>query len=356
MVGFLGRQECGGRRGRRRLTAAATLAGLLMFGGCAAASSSASRAVERSAAAVPGIVDIETNVDLPGAAGAGTGMVLRGSGVVLTNNHVIRGATAIRVTDLDNGRTYRASIVGYDASADIAVLQLKSASGLKTIPLGDSSTLKVGDAVTALGNAGGVGGHPSSATGTITALGRSLAAGDENGASEQLSGLIETSAPLEPGDSGGPLLDSAGKAIGMDTAASASLFFQPQATQGYAIPINTATAIAAAIEDGDASSTVHVGPTAFLGVSIEPFSYLDGTQLMPGALVLGVVPASPVERAGVSFGDVITSLDGHTITSPALLGSLLLGKNPGETVRLRWVSPLGTGHSSTIRLAAGPPQ
>ena len=309
-----------------------------------------------AAAAVPGIVDINTNLGYEQAAAAGTGMVLTSSGEILTNNHVIRGATTIRVTDIDNGNTYAATVVGYNVAADIAVLQLKNASGLQTAPLGNSATTKVGDPVTAIGNAGGVGGTPSALTGVITHLHQSITASDGGSNPEQLSGLIETNAPLQPGDSGGPLVDQAGQVIGMDTAASASFAFQSQSSQGFSIPINHATSVAHQIETKVAAVNIHIGPTPFLGVDVQPSSSFPGQAPSTGLIIAGVVQGSPIERAGLKVGDVIGSVDGHTITSPATLTSLLITKSPGTTVKLVWVDQTGTHHSSTLRLASGPPQ
>ena len=182
----------------------------------------------------------------------GTGVVLTASGEVLTNHHVIDGATSISVTDLGNGRTYSATVVGSDVAHDIAVLQLKGASGLKTITVGDSSKVAVGDAVIALGNAGGTGGPSNVATGHVTALDQSITASDEGGVNpEQLDGLIQMDAPLQPGDSGGPLADSSGRVIGIDTAASFGRSFRRvrrTGNEGYAVPINQAIAIARQIE------------------------------------------------------------------------------------------------------------
>src|ERR1700759_1077748 len=171
----------------------------------------------------PGLVDVISTLGDQSATAEGTGMVLTPTGEILTNNHVIDGATSIKVADIGNGKTYTATVVGYDATKDIAVLQLQNASGLQTAPLGDSSSVTVGSKVTALGNAGGKGGTPSVATGTVTALGQSITASDEASSnSEQLSGLIESNAPIQAGDSGGPLVNSGGQVIGMDTAASAA--------------------------------------------------------------------------------------------------------------------------------------
>ena len=210
---------------------------------------------------IAGMVDVNTNLGYENAAAAGTGMVLSSAGEVLTNNHVIEGATTIKVRDVGNGQTYDASVVGYDVAADVAVVQLKSASGLKTVPIGNSSAVKVGAKVTAIGNAGGTGGTPSSASGTVAALDQSITASDElNGTSEQLTGLIETNAAIEPGDSGGPLVNATGDVIAMVTAGSSGFEFQHGAGEGFAIPINTATALARQMESGRFSGNVHGEP------------------------------------------------------------------------------------------------
>src|SRR5947207_5305073 len=231
----------------------------------------------------PALVDVVSTEGDQGATAAGTGIVLTSNGEVLTNNHVIRGATSIKVTDVGNGRTYTAKVVGYDASRDVAVIQLQNASGLTTANLGDSSGVQTGDAVTALGNAGGKGGTPSVATGAVTALNQSITASDEgSGAnSEQLTGLIETNADIQPGDSGGALVNSFGQVVGMNTAASSGTQFQSQsgqpAEQAYAIPIDNAETIARQIEAGQGSSTVHIGATAFLGIESDGSSSVSGS-------------------------------------------------------------------------------
>ena len=207
-------------------------------------------------------------------------MVLTPSGVVLTNNHVIQGATRIAATDIGNGRTYSATVVGYDRSGDVAVIQLHGASGLRTVPLGESSTVSVSDRVLALGNAGGGGGMPRVAQGQVTALKRTITATDIGGGNaERLGGLIETDAPVLPGDSGGPMVNSGGQVIGMDAAASAantSYTAERANVQGFAIPIDSALAIARQIEAGTSSATVHVGPTGFLGVEVVPSPQVAG--------------------------------------------------------------------------------
>lgn len=325
-------------------------------GSATSPSGSSSVSASQIAAKVdPGLVDINTQLGYESASAAGTGMVLTSTGEVLTNNHVVEGATSISVTDIGNGRTYAANVVGTDANQDIAVLQLVGASGLPTVNLGDSSALAVGQAVVAIGNAGGVGGAPSVSSGAITALDQSITASDEaSGSAEQLSGLIETSATLEPGDSGGPLVDSSAKVVGIDTAASSSFQFQGNTDQNYAIPINEALSIARQIEAGDASSTIHIGQAAFLGVQVESVNGLFGNA-SSGAAVAGVVTGSPAAAAGITVGDVIDSLDGQTVDSPTTLSNLMEPHHPGDTVQVGWIDTSGQQHSATVQLASGPP-
>ena len=249
-------------------------------------------------------MDIDTTLGYSGEEAAGTGIVLTSNGEILTNNHVIDGATTISVTDVGNGKTYSASVVGYDKTKDVAVLQLHNASGLQTASI-TTSTASVGETVVGIGNAGGTGGTPSAAGGTVTALDQSITASDEgDGTSEQLTGLIETNADIQAGDSGGSLVNSAGQVIGMDTAASSGTSFQSaqesSGYQGYAIPIGEATTLAKEIEAGDSSSTVHIGTTAFLGVEIQAAGDGYGNEASNGATVAGVITDSPAQEAGLA--------------------------------------------------------
>ena len=308
----------------------------------------------------PALVDIVTTFQYQQAEGAGTGIVLTSNGEILTNNHVINGATSIRVTDIGNGRTYGATVVGYDKTDDVAVLQLTGASGLTTATLGNSSNVKVGDAVTALGNAGGVGGTPSVASGSITALNQAITASDEfDGTSENLTHLLQTDADIQAGDSGGPLVDSKGQVIGLDTAASSgySLSSVVNSSQGYAIPINQALSIVSQIESGQSSSTVHVGSTAFLGVLISSGNspYNDFGSTVSGAPVSNVVSGGTADQAGITAGAVITSLNGQTVSSSSSLSQLMASERPGQKVQLGWTDANGAAHTATVVLQAGPP-
>jgi S1-C subfamily serine protease len=301
-----------------------------------------------------GVVAIQTNLAYGNAAAAGTGMVLTASGEVLTNNHVIRGATKIRVTVPRSGQTYRAQVLGYDIAADVALLELPGASGLQTVSAGDSAKLRRGEAVTAVGNVGGTG-RLTTTSGTITGLRRSITVGDEQGGSSRLTSLVETNAALRPGNSGGPLLDGAGRVVGMNTAASARLVVQPSENDGYAIPINRALRIVRQIENGRASATVHVGATVFLGVQLASSEFGGGASV-DGAVVTGVVPDSPAGGAGLVPGDVITSVDGRAVDTPRGLTTLLLPKHPGDTVRVAWADRYGERQVASVTLATGPPQ
>ena len=381
------------------LAAGAAVGGLIgstnhtATGHTTATSSSALTASEIAARVDPGLVDVVSSDGYQQATAAGTGIVLTSNGLVLTNNHVIDGATSTKVTDIGNGKTYTATVVGYDASHDVAVLQLQGASGLTTASLGDSSTVQAGDSVVALGNAGGKGGTPSVATGTVAALNQSITASDEgSGVSEQLTGLIETNADIQPGDSGGSLVNAYGQVIGMDTAASSSSSgsqFSGQsgqsgqsAEQAYAIPINEALSIAKQIEAQTTSSDVHIGATAFLGVELGSsdssgsgsgsgggfgsgsgsgfggfpgFGGQSGSQgSTSGVAISGTLSGSPAANAGLGQGDTITAVGGQTVSSPEDVAHVLVKYHPGDSISLTWTDQYGQSHTSNLTLTTGP--
>jgi S1-C subfamily serine protease len=298
-----------------------------------------------------GVVAVRTTLGYEQGQAAGTGIVLTSNGEVLTNNHVIRGATSVRVSIPGTSRSYQATVVGYDVADDVAVLQLSGASNLRTATLGNSSRLRVGQHVSATGNAGGAG-RLATVGGTITGLGRTITAADEQNGAEQLIGLIETNAALQPGDSGGPLFDGSHRVVGMNTAASVGFSFQATAaTDAYAIPIKRAAAIAKQIGSGRSTATVHVGDTPFLGVRLDSAGEFAGSK---GSLVAGTVSGSPASEAGLQPGDVIIGLGGKSVSSSSDLLAVLMTLNPGANVQLTWVDQLGNQQSATITLAHGP--
>jgi S1-C subfamily serine protease len=329
--------------------------GYVVHGSSTAVSTTATTAQSPTVRAVtaridPGTVDVDVTLGYETASGAGTGMVITSSGEVVTNNHVIDGATSVRVVDVGNARTYSATVVGYDVSADVAVLQLKGASHLATVPVGGSSVVRVGEDVVAIGNAGGAGGTPSAVSGTVTALDQSITAqSDLTGAAEQLTGLMSTDAPIEPGDSGGPLADTSGHVVGMDTAASTSFTFRGGTTAGFAIPIGSVDGVASQIVHRVSSRAVHIGSTALLGVRVTT------TTRTVGAVVVGVEPGTPAATTGLTTGDVIVSIGGLPVRSATTLTDRMLAFRPGASVKLGWTDPLGGSHTATVTLAGGPP-
>ncbi len=354
----------------------------------------------------PGLVVISSNLKYQGngASAAATGMIISSHGLVLTNNHVINQTTGLTATIPGTGQHFTAKWLGFDKSSDVAVIQLEHASGLRTVPLGDSNTVKVGDPVVGLGNAGGTGSIHAVA-GRVTALNQSITASDQgSGVSpERLTGMLQTDAQIIPGDSGGPLANLDGQVIGMDTAASTSGVFSGQQSQqdvGFAIPINRAIAIARQIISGRSSPSVQVGPSGFIGVLVpggkngtqstltnpqkqlqaqEQAAAASGNGPLPpatnqcltsnqeagkpsqvapvssGTLVLGSLCGQPAAKAGLVPGDVITKVNSRPVSSPASLMSILHAIRGGTTVKMTWVTPAGQTETRALTLAKAPP-
>jgi S1-C subfamily serine protease len=294
-----------------------------------------------------GVVLVKTDLALESASAAGTGIVLTKTGEILTNNHVIRGATTITIVVPATSRTYTASVVGYDIDDDIALIKAQGATNLATATRGNSTKLKLGALTTAVGNANG-GGKLVITKGRVTALNKTIAVQDDNGDVHQLPGLIETSARLVPGDSGGPLLNANGNVIGIDAAGSPTFAFDTKAP-GYAIPINKAWSIVTQIRSGLASSTVHIGETAFIGLFVKAGP--DGSLV-----VQSVVPGAPAEQAGLGEGDTITSIDGAPVATFDNVRDALFAHHPADTIAVGYTDTLGNQTSATIVLASGPPQ
>jgi S1-C subfamily serine protease len=367
--------------------------------GSAAVGSATVRKVQD--AVEPGLVVISSDLKYQGDAAAATGMIISKNGLVLTNNHVIDGTTGLSATVVSTGQQFPAQWLGYDKSGDIAVVQLVGAHNLHTVPIGNSGSVKVGDGVVAMGNADGTG-KISTVTGTITGLNRSITASDDGtDQSENLTGMIQTNADIIPGDSGGPIASTSGKVIGMDTAASSdTVGFGQQKDVGFAIPINRAMAVAQEIISGKSNSVVRVGSTGFLGVIVTPGANgqqstltsptqqqqhqeqvdQDGggfggspagapcvdndqnsgvpSQIAPvssGTLVLGVLCGTPANTAGMTGGDVITNVNGQTVSSPSSLVGILGVLHKGQTVKVTWVTPSDQVVTKSMALAAAPP-
>jgi S1-C subfamily serine protease len=306
----------------------------------------------------PAVVDVFTTIDTGSSTGeaAGTGMILTSDGEILTNNHVIDGATEIRVEIPDTGETYKARVLGYNIVDDVALIKIDGASDLETIDT--ESDVQIGDPVFAIGNAGGQGGTPVATSGSVTALDQRVTAGDSSGDTETLHGMIQISAPIEPGDSGGPLVDSDGKVIGMNTAAAQNDSFLGGggSTTAFAIPIDKAIGIVQQIRDGHDSDTVHVGERGILGVQVRnPGSLGDTAPVTPGAAVIGVKDGTPADDAGIGAGDVITGIDGKTVRSASDLTAAMFKYHPDDDVKVTWVDENGDSNTATVTLIPGPP-
>jgi len=308
-----------------------------------------------------GLVLIDTVLGYDGASAAGTGIVLTSDGLVLTNNHVIDGSTAISVTVAATGKTYTATVVGTDVTDDVALLQLQGASGITTATPDTHGGPAVGGGVTAVGNASG-GGVLMAADDVVTQLDSSVTASSGYTVQgETLAGMIEFGAAVVAGDSGGALLNKQGEVVGITTAASVG----SATIVAYAIPIDNALAIANKIETGDQSGGVTLGYPAFLGVAIASnignmpglgSSGLgtNGLGAVAGAQLAHVYAGTPAASAGLATGDTITALDGVTVTSADGLSTAISGHKPGDSVSLTWTDTSGSTQSATVKLIQGP--
>ena len=345
----------------------------------------------------PGLVDISSNLGYQGGQAAATGMVISSNGLVLTNNHVITDTTGLSATVVTTGQHFAAKWIGYNAKDDVAVIKLIGAHNLRTVPLGNSSAVKIGDHVIAMGNAEGAGGAPAVA-GAITGMNQTITASDSGaGTSETLHNMLQTNAGIVQGDSGGALASTAGQVIGMNTAAATGNFGSTAQSVGYAIPINTAIRIARQIIAGRPGPNLQIGSTGFMGVlvpagrasrvsnpgqqrklqlkqdetgtsfPVQPSSPVclanDLNAGVPravapvrsGALIIGELCGTPASKAGIVPGDVITSVGGRAVTSPSDLTTVMTGLRPGMSIRVDWVAVNGQRHQTTMVLAQAPP-
>jgi S1-C subfamily serine protease len=287
-----------------------------------------------------GLVRIGSSLTYQGGQAAGTGMILTSTGEVVTNHHVVEGATRVQVTVMSTGASYRATVVGTDAKDDVAVLQLQNASGLQTV-VPDTAGISVGDAVTAVGDARGDTARFLAAKGTVLATDQHITTSSEPGhPGEKLRGLIKISSDVVPGDSGGATYDGQGEVVGMTTAASSG----PSDVVGFAIPIDKVLRVAGDLESGTQNTRYEYGSPAFLGLG------LDGRDTRVGA----VYPSTPAARAGVTAGDTITRVGSTRVRTSGQLRNAVRAFSPGDRVRIAWTDPAGTPHIASVTLTAGP--
>jgi S1-C subfamily serine protease len=333
----------------------------------------------------PSVVDVTSILRYDGEEAEGTGLIISApEALVLTNNHVIRDATQVTVTLTTSGRRYAARIVGVDIAADVALLQLKDATGLTAAAVGNSSAIAAGTPVLAMGNQGGAGGRPAVTSGVISALSQTIQADDPgSGFTETLHDMLQTSARISPGYSGGPLANAAGQVIGIDTASGSGA----PGANGYAIPIGDALAAARLIASGHPAPGVIIGSRGFLGVvlpqgavtspghqarhapssqaqSLPPGQCLQTSAEVgsprallparPGALVEGVLCGTGAQVAGLVEGDVITSAAGQPVKSAQALTAIINRYRPGALIQVSWVSTSGARFRRVVRLDTAP--
>jgi putative serine protease PepD len=295
----------------------------------------------------PAVAYVRTQNFSPGtffpSGGAGTGIVLTPDGQLLTNAHVVSGATSIKVTIGSDTQSHDATVMGVDTTHDLALVKINGVSNLPVAQLGSSSDLKVGDSVIAIGNALNLQGGMTVTEGIVSALNRSIdAGGGATSQSESLSGLIQTDAAINPGNSGGPLVNAAGQVVGINTATSGDA-----QNIGFAIAIDNAKPVIDNLRKGGGSTSsgasAQQGNGAFLGVSVT-----DGQN---GALVQDVDPSAPAGRAGIRQGDEIVSLGGQSVQSADDLTSAMQSHKPGDKVTITFLR--GQGRQSVdVQLAS----
>lgn len=290
----------------------------------------------------PGAVMIRTV--LPGGEAAGSGIVWKSNGTILTNYHVIKGSTQIQVTVAD-GSTHTASMVGYSASKDIAVLKINDTVNLTAAQFDTTPTM--GESVHAVGQGGGKG-VLYRASGSVTALNQSITASERGDtldvSSEKLTGLIQTNAPIVSGYSGGPLFDADGEVIGIDTAASGST-----PISGFAIPSAKLLSVANDIASGKSSGEIRIGRHGALGVQVASGSVTDDSGAA-GVVVQRVADGSGALAAGISPGDAITAIDGHSVTSATALTKAVSAHDPGDKVSVTWTDASGASVTKPVTL------
>jgi S1-C subfamily serine protease len=278
-------------------------------------------------------------------AGVGTGFIFDKRGYILTNNHVVEGATTLTVATTDS-KTYDAKIVGTYPQGDLAVIQINGNGDLPTVALGDSSKLQVGDPVVAIGNALALQGGPTVTSGVVSALGRveqEPGSGPNSSGGVFLVDLIQTDAAINPGNSGGPLLNAAGEVVGINTLGST----QAQGI-GFAISINSAKPVADALIAGQPV------PRPFVGISTGSLNPQQDAQLkLPantGVGVASVVSGSPADKAGLQMNDIIIKFDGQTVKGEEGFVSFLLAHKPGDTVTF---TVLRNGQQQDLKITLG---
>jgi serine protease Do len=308
---------------------------------------------------LPAVVNVTTNVYQAGPTGdpeqgrgVGTGFVIRRNGLVVTNCHVVQGASRITVfTSEDEPVRYEARVIGGDCEHDLAILKV-DASGLPTLRLGSSDRLRLGQNVVAIGYALALEGGPSVTAGIVSSLDRTIRVPDPqcsvcpNGI-RTYSDVVQTDAAINHGNSGGPLVDMAGRVVGINSAGS-----ENAENIGFAISIDSVK------ESIDQAISDPLRATAYLGVSTRgvtsDLAFQLGLTVDTGAYVLATLTNGPAAEAGIRESDVIVEVDGRAIEVAEDLGRVLDGLGPGREVEVRVIDPDGEERTLTVTLGTKP--
>ena len=305
------------------------------------------------------VVNVTTDVFQPGpfgnvqqGKGVGTGFIVRQDGIIVTNCHVVEGGSKITVsTSAQSPKHYDARVIGGDCQHDLAVLKI-DATGLPTVPLGDSGALVLGQRVIAIGYALALEGGPTVTAGIVSSLDRTITVQDpscrvcKNGA-RVYSNVIQTDAAINHGNSGGPLLNMAGQVVGINSAGAVTA-----ENIGFAIAIDSAKDT---IQQAIANP---LAPAAYLGISSQSVTPALAVQLglpvQSGAYVIATTAGGPAQHAGIKNGDVIVAVDGKAVTTADDVGTILAGLRPGQSVSVDLVSSSGARRSVDVTLGARP--
>jgi len=303
---------------------------------------------------LPAVVNVTSDLLLNGqpGKGVGTGFVVRPDGVIVTNCHVVEGATKITVfTSAEKPTAYDARVIGGDCLHDLAVLKI-GASGLPTVALGNSNALQLGQSVVALGYALALQGGPSVTSGIVSSLDRTITAQDPgcttcHNASRTYTDVIQTDAAINHGNSGGPLVDLQGQVVGINTAGD------DQAQNiGFAIAIDSTKDTIAKAEASP------LAPAAYLGVSTQAvtpaLAFQARLKVDHGVYVVAPVSGGPADKAGIHAGDVIVAVNGTAVTTSDELGSILDGLSPGQSASVQVVGRDGTKRTVDVTLGSRP--
>lgn len=295
----------------------------------------------------PGVMLINSRFD--NGEGAGTGMVVDKSGIVLTNYHVVHGSSKVKVTDPNSGAKYTATVVGHNAARDVAVLKIDDPpKKLETVKI-SSKQIKKDDSVTAIGNGSGQG-YLTALDGKVTGTNVTINAQDSLNSEnvDKLTGLIQTDADVVQGYSGGPLMNSKGEVIGLTTAASTGK--SSAEVNGYAIPIKDAMDIVNKVKSGKGGDGTVIGRNAALGVSITTNRASNDQGISKGVTVREVISGSGAEKAGIEVGDVITHINGEKVSKASDLSDKVQNHKIGEEVTLTIVKSDGSQTDVKVKL------